>query len=214
MGRLRTLTMLLTLGAWGAATEGAPPDNAAPSTTAAGARAPAPVAPVKYLEAGARLFNSGQYDQAAKYINAAQTYRDQLSPSEQTVLDAYLREMANTPSDGDAAASDTSAVPASMPAAGSSSSPADPSVTANDSPADPNIEPKSKAKWLLLTAREQLSQGNYDAAAAKVAQARVLNVRFGLFDDTPAKVSDAIEKARPKMVAANNVGQAKDRSAA
>ena len=65
MGRLRTLTILLTLGAWGAATDGAPPDDAAPATDAA-ARPPAPVPPVKYLEAGARLFNSGQYDLAAE----------------------------------------------------------------------------------------------------------------------------------------------------
>ena len=215
MGRLRTLTMLLTLGAWGAATEGAPPDNAAPSAMSTGARTPAPVAPVKYLEAGARLFNSGQYDQAAKYINAAQTYRDQLSPAEQSVLDAYLKEMANPPSDeGNAGASDASVAPASAPAADSSPPPADPSVATADSSSDANMEPKSKAKWLLLTAREQLSQGNYDAAAAKVAQARALNVRYGLFDDTPAKVSEAIEKARPKMVASNSAGQAKDRSAA
>src|SRR6185437_13944140 len=89
LGRLRTLAVLLTLGAWGAATDGAPPDNAGPATDAA-ARPPAPVAPVKYLEAGAKLFNNGQYDLAAKYINAAQLYRDQLSASERTVLDAYL----------------------------------------------------------------------------------------------------------------------------
>src|SRR5579883_2292999 len=92
LGRLRTLTILLTLGAWGAATEGAPPDATAPPASTA-TRPPAPVAPVKYLEAGARLFNSGQYALAAKYLNAAQTYRDQLKTSEQTVLDAYLKEM-------------------------------------------------------------------------------------------------------------------------
>src|SRR5947209_498770 len=78
LGRLRTLTILLSLGAWGAATDGAPPDSAAPATDAA-ARPPSPVPPVKYLEAGAKLFNGGQYDLAAKYIGAAQSYRDQLS---------------------------------------------------------------------------------------------------------------------------------------
>ena len=40
MGRLRTLTILLTLGAWGAATDGAPPDGSAPATDAAARRPP------------------------------------------------------------------------------------------------------------------------------------------------------------------------------
>ena len=97
LGRLRFLTILLILGAWGvAATDGAPPDSAAAPPTQA-ARPPAPVPPVKYLEAGASLFNSGQYGLASKYIKAAQMYRDQLTESEQTVLDAYLKEIAKVP---------------------------------------------------------------------------------------------------------------------
>ena len=74
MGRLKTLTILLTLGAWGAATEGAPPTDAAPQADPS-ARPPSPVPPVKYLEAGARLFNSGQFTLAAKYLDAAKMYR-------------------------------------------------------------------------------------------------------------------------------------------
>ena len=50
--------------------------------------------PIKYLEAGAKLYNNGQYPLAAKYLAAAQMYRDQLTASEQTVLDAYLSESA------------------------------------------------------------------------------------------------------------------------
>src|SRR4051794_24152368 len=102
LGRLRTLATLLILGAWGAATDGAPPDDA--TTPAGAARPPAPVAPIKYLEAGAKLFNNGQYPLAAKYLSAAQMYRDQLKASEQTVLDAYLSEMAKVPGEGTAAA--------------------------------------------------------------------------------------------------------------
>ena len=92
MGRLSTLTVILIFGAWGAATEGASPDDAAPSPAAA-ARKPAPVPPIKYLEAGARLFNSGNFELAAKYLDAAQMYRDQLQHDEQTTLDAYLKEL-------------------------------------------------------------------------------------------------------------------------
>ena len=71
LGRLSTLTVILILGTWGAATEGAPPDDAVASPSAA-ARKPAPVPPIKYLEAGARLFNSGNFELAAKYLDAAQ----------------------------------------------------------------------------------------------------------------------------------------------
>ncbi len=58
LGRLRILAIPLILGAWGAATDGAPPNEVAPATSPT--RPPAPVPPVKYLEAGAKLFNNGQ----------------------------------------------------------------------------------------------------------------------------------------------------------
>ena len=69
MGRLTTLTILLTLGSWGAATDGAPPDDAAAPTR------PAPPAPPgEYVKAGVKLYGSGQYDMAAKYLKAANDY--------------------------------------------------------------------------------------------------------------------------------------------
>src|SRR6516164_7170615 len=74
LGRLSTLTVILIFGVWGAATEGAFPDDAAPSPAPA-ARKPAPVPPTKYLD-------------------AAQMYRDQLQGDEQASLDAYLKELA------------------------------------------------------------------------------------------------------------------------
>src|SRR5271166_2157672 len=92
LGRLSTLTVILIIGAWGAATEGASPDDANSSSTTA-ARKPAPVPPIKYLEAGSRLFNGGDFERAAKYLEAAQMYRDQLQQDEQTTLDAYLKEL-------------------------------------------------------------------------------------------------------------------------
>ena len=71
------------------------PDQAAaqPASPAPAVRKPAPVPPIKYLEAGARLFNSGNFELAAKYLDAAQMYRDQLQQDEQTTLDAYLKEL-------------------------------------------------------------------------------------------------------------------------
>ena len=255
MGRLRTLTILLIVCAWGVATDGAPPDSAAPSTET-GARPPAPAPPVEYLKTGARLFNNGQYDLAAKYINAAQSYRDQLSGSEQKVLDAYLREMAKAPADAASrrrptapAADPGPATPATPPAASGLNPPglslgrrpapmptpparragparrrgrsgavtraaaAPASSGAGVGPPPPaGADAKAQARWLLAAAREQMRMGGYDDAAAKVSQARALNVRWGLFDDTPDKVAEAIEKARPKAVVAHAPAtQTKDR---
>ena len=124
MGRLSTLTVILIIGAWGAATEGASPDDAI-SSPAKAARKPAPVPPIKYLEAGSRLFNSGNFELGAKYLNAAQMYRDQLQQDEQTMLDAYLKELSkvrastaagSTATDG-AGAAKTAGSPAMTPAA-------------------------------------------------------------------------------------------------
>ena len=64
-----------------------------------------------------------------------------------------------------------------------------------------SIDKKSRGRWLLLTARDQLRKGDYAGAEAKVIEARSLNIRWGLFDDTPFKVSEAIAKARPKAAA-------------
>ena len=242
MGRLRTLTILLTLGAWGAATDGAPPDNAGPATEAA-ARPPAPVPPVDYLKTGARLFNNGQYDLAAKYIGAAESYRDKLSSYEQTVLDAYLKEMAKAPrrpvghrgrARGDGRRPRRRAgepgdvpAPAAEPGQAQAAAAARPGGdqrgrrrgggrprprprprprsrvgprASDDGSAPPVADAKAQARWLLAASREQIRAGNYDDAAAKVAQARAMNVRWGLFDDTPTKVAASIEKARPKAV--------------
>jgi len=188
----------MSLGAWGAVALGGPPDG-----PGSGPRPAAPVPPVKYLEAGARLFNGGQYDTAAKYINAAQAYRDQLSPSEQTVLDAYLRELAKTPADAQpAAAPAADAAPATDPAP--AMTPADPPAAMTPAQAQapaPGGDSRQQAKWLLQSARDQVRAGDYDGALAKVARANALNVKWGLFDDTPAKVGEAIAKARPRDVA-------------
>src|SRR5208337_4596884 len=105
-------------------TEGASPDDAI-SSQAKAARKPPPVPPIKYLEAGSRLFNSGNFELAAKYLNAAQMYRDQLQQDEQTMLDAYLKELSkvrastaagSTATDG-AGPATTGAAPAATAAA-------------------------------------------------------------------------------------------------
>ncbi|MBV8130605.1 MAG: hypothetical protein JO114_23390, partial [Planctomycetaceae bacterium] len=155
MGRLSTLTVILIIGAWGAATEGAPPDDAI-SSPAKAARKPPPVPPIKYLEAGSRLFNSGNFELAAKYLNAAQMYRDQLQQDEQTMLDAYLKELSkvraltaagSTATDG-AGPAKTAASPAITPAAvqaGPAMTPAAVQPAPAMTPASPAIAPASPA---------------------------------------------------------------------
>src|SRR5271166_391002 len=155
LGRLSTLTVILIIGAWGAATEGAPPDDAI-SSPAKAARKPPPVPPIKYLEAGSRLFNSGNFELAAKYLNAAQMYRDQLQQDEQTMLDAYLKELSkvraltaagSTATDG-AGPAMTPASPAITPAAvqaGPAMTPAAVQPAPAMTPASPAMTPASPA---------------------------------------------------------------------
>ena len=47
-------------------------------------------------------------------------------------------------------------------------------------------------------AREQIALGNFDAAEKKVAEAEPIDVKWGLFDDTPAKVRNDLLKEKPK----------------
>src|SRR6516164_11131524 len=70
LGRLRTVSLILILGAWGGATEGAAPDDAAAAPSTATRKAP-PAPPIKYLEAGAKLYNSQDFERAAQYLGAA-----------------------------------------------------------------------------------------------------------------------------------------------
>ena len=271
MGRLSTLTVILIIGAWGAATEGASPDDAI-SSPAKAARKPAPVPPIRYLEAGSRLFNSGNFELAAKYLDAAQMYRDQLQQDEQTMLDAYFKELSrvrasiaagSTATDG-AGPATTAASPAMTPAAVQAApamtpaavqaapamtpaavqaapamtpaavaapamtpaavqaapamtpaavqaAPATTRVIQSGDPArgeacDVAVTPdvKQHAVWLLHEAREQMAQGNFDAAEKKIAEAEAIDIKWGLFDDTPTRVRTDLNKERPKILASTS----------
>ena len=195
--------------------EGAGPDDTAAAPSSA-TRQPPPAPPIKYLEAGARLFNSAengvwssQLDLASKYLQAADTYRDQLQPDEQATLDAYLKELAKARSaltSRTASPSATPAVPAGRPVAAAPAIGVRPAAATAASPAVANQNPPASAetrqrgRWLLHEAREQLHLGNYDMAQRKVDEAEALDVKWGLFDDTPAKVTEEIKKAKPKIV--------------
>lgn len=52
-----------------------------------------PAPPRQYLETAAELFNKRYYSLAAKYLKAAQLYRDRLSTNEQLVLDIYQEKL-------------------------------------------------------------------------------------------------------------------------
>ncbi|MGO8897929.1 MAG: type II secretory pathway, component PulD, partial [Isosphaeraceae bacterium] len=207
MGRLSTLTLILIIGAWGAAAEGASPDDAG-SSPATAARKPAPVPPIRYLEAGSRLFNSGKFELAAKYLDAAQMYRDQLQQDEQTTLDAYLKELSKVQASIAAGSTATDGAAPAMTPAAVQAAPATTRVIQSGDPArggagDVAITPdvKQHAVWLLHEAREQMAQGNFDAAEKKIAEAEAIDVKWGLFDDTPAKVRNDLNKERPKNLA-------------
>jgi type II secretory pathway component GspD/PulD (secretin) len=84
--------------------------------------------------------------------------------------------------------------------------------------ADPRAstaDAKQVARWTLQAAREQIRRGNYDEATRLVGEVQAMNVDYSLFDDTPAKVTAEIEKARPAAAtAAAPVGQSRDLKAA
>src|SRR5208283_4658108 len=63
---------------------------------------------------------------------------------------------------------------------------------------------KQHAVWLLHEAREQMAQGNFDAAEKKIAEAEAIDIKWGLFDDTPAKVRTDLNKERPKNLASTS----------
>jgi len=221
----------LILCAWGGATRGAAPDDGAAAPSSA-TRQPPPAPPIKYLEAGARLYNSAQDSEqlklASKYLEAANTYRDQLQPDEQATLDAYLKELAKAKAEMTAASTAPAANPtAAVQPAAAARPPA--SVTAGTqpyaavagNPAGPNqtaatVDTKQRGRWLLHEAWEQLHLGNYDAAQRKAMEADALDIKWGLFEDTPAKVAEEIKKARPKAVVSKDAGSAQphDRRAA
>ena len=186
MGSLRTLTILLALGAWGAATEGAPPgDGTSPTSGTTRANLPAP--PVEYLKGGIGLFQKGDQANAAKYLKVANDYRDQLQPGERAQLDDYLAKLSPAPVD-------PAVKPTSMPSASSDPAP----TTAPMGKPRSTTDVKQDARWKLQAAHEQIRMGNYDEATRIVVEVQKMDVKWGLFDETPTKVAEAIAKARPK----------------
>ncbi|CAN5911389.1 hypothetical protein BH23PLA1_BH23PLA1_31280 [soil metagenome] len=188
LGRLRTLTILLTLGAWGAATDGAPLDDAS-SPAPPSSRPPAP--PVDYLRAGAMLFNNQDYDLAAQYLKAASDYRTELSASEQSRLDEYLEAMRTVR--GDQSFTPT-AGSAPSPVQGAPTPPAATTATPWSGEAQPSsyygaeATPRDRASALVQQARQAMAAGRTDEAQHLARQADALNVPFHPAEDSPAKV--------------------------
>src|SRR3954453_23029747 len=112
LGRLKSLTILLTLGTWGAVTEGAPPQDAAPPATA---RQAPPVAPVKYLKAAQSLAKKND-PLAGQYARAADDYRDMLTAEERAQLDTLKAQLSPTPPTDPAVAPASTAGPAPVEA--------------------------------------------------------------------------------------------------
>ena len=118
------------------------------------------------------------------------------------MLDAYLKELGKVQS---AVSAQAAVASGANPAA---AAPPDAMVVrtgdaASGGAGSMNIvtDVKQQARWLLHEAVEQISLGNYDEADAKIAAAEKLDVKWGLFEDTPTKVRKELDKQRPKTVA-------------
>jgi type II secretory pathway component GspD/PulD (secretin) len=205
LGRLRTLTILLTLGAWGLATDGARADGPA-QPAGATSRPQPPVPPSDYIKAGIKLYNTGDA-RAAQYFKAANDYRDMLSADDKSQLDGYLTRLTSTPTVDAAVIPASTTAPSAPEMAPPSVSPTAPApapaavAPGEIGPRGGTTDTKQQARWLLQSAREQGRLGHYDEAEKLVAQADGLGVKWGLFDDTPTKVREAIAKVRPKLSA-------------
>jgi tetratricopeptide (TPR) repeat protein len=278
MGGLRTVVILLTLGALGgdappagetapARTEAPDPNpgqNPTPTPTPVGREAPdpnpgqnptpapigteapdsnpgqnptptpAPVPPIQYLKAGIMFFNTGKYEQAGKYFEAADRFRDQLKEKERVVLDVYWDALETYREELRLAASPPAKDPAIVQASRVTVEPPKNAVAKASPNPDPPKEParpaelekplvvrqraaandtKQTARWLLHEARELIQRGNFDLAVKKVEQARSLDVRWGFLDETPDKVAKAIEYYRKRRPAMAKSADSKDPAA-
>ncbi len=189
MGRLGKLTILLTLGVWGVTTEGSPPDGVAATSTRPALSAPAG----EYLKGGISLYNTGDPALAGKYLKVANDYRDQLQPASRPSSTTTRPSSAPAPTDA--------AVRPPRPRRRPDARRPQPAFPHAGSDQPRHHRPKQEARWKLQSAKEQMRLGNYDEADKLVAQVRQMPVKWGLFDETPDKVGEAIAKARPKLAA-------------
>ena len=144
------------------------------------------------------LYKRGDYQKAAQYAKAADTYRDRLSVEEQTLLDQYRAALAQvqnqTAADGNVAqTSDAASTPAS-PASAPMSAPEEGVIS------DPT---HVQAAALLTKAREEIALGRFDNARALVKQAEGLKVTYGVDEDTPLRVLTEIEGRTARDDASN-----------
>ncbi len=134
-----------------------------------------------------------------------------LSVEDQATLDTYkgLMDQVRSPVDPDAAPASTTkptdygvAPTAAPPRSASSAIPPgfDPSQVEPATRGGHVRDPKQRARWLLQRgSQRRFSSGKFDDAAAKLAEARAFNIKWGLFDDTPDKVEESLRKvSRPR----------------
>lgn len=90
-----------------------------------------------------------------------------------------------------------SVIPATRDA-GSPPPPSEGSLTYGTAAWRDTTDTKQKARWLLQVAREQVFKGHFDLAEQAIAEASALKIQWSVFDETPEKMTEALEKARVK----------------
>ena len=153
-------------------------------------RPASPVPPGQYVQAVAGQYQAGKFAKAGAYVAAADQYREQLTAEERATLDRYKALLARVPSvDGAVKPASTQAPAATAPQTAP--------IGGSMGRGGPSSDMKQQARWLLATAREQLRLGNVEEADKKLAEARALNIKWGLFElDTPTKLAEAVAKAK------------------
>ncbi len=224
LGRLITVSLILILGAWGGASEGAAPDDAAAIAIHGDPPAAARAADQVSGSWGAAV--QQRHKRVLNSIWPPSIWRPRtliaisFNPTSRPRSMPTLKELAkakavvglgcgasarhrgwrNWPAAEQPPAAHTGGHRAAAQVPGR--------LGAGEQPLPTSTDVKQRGRWLLHEAREQLHLGNYDVAQRKVDEAEALDIKWGLFDDTPAKVSEEIKKARPKASAAANAAAA------
>jgi hypothetical protein len=125
---------------------------------------------------------------------------------------------AEAPGDADVVAASTSSASSTDPAKGLTAPVPGPAAGAEAKPRPAPLrgtaawrdtpDAKQKGRWLLQAARSEITKGQYDEAERLVEEVKTLNVRWGFLDDSPAKVTEALAKARAKAAKEGRPGSA------
>ncbi len=145
----------------------------------------------KYLAQGRQALNSGNIAQAETFCGEAMKLKVAYASGEDTP-DRLMRDIQMAKQPVMPAGNAVASLPPLPPAPAAQTAPVAPAM-ATQPVVDVPAEVRRTSDRLLLSARLALATGDVAKANAAVAQARALNVPYGVKNDSPAKVANDIQ---------------------